>query len=458
MIANARLTAQIPTYYIFFKSVIHFLGDSEYVLRFVSAAASALSVLMIYFFSAKYINRGAGLFSAMLVATSTQIIWHAQEFRPYSLLLFLSLVGNLQFLKMYLIPIEREIFKKDILLYFLVCFLLSQLHQFGFFLVLMMTSILLGARRSLWFKPVFYVPSLIIVLLYAPWGLDLLKHLFIFENSFHDSIGMSFLEHLKQYFIFVTDAYHWLFLLPLTLLPGLFVFKSKVRPTVELKIWSYLMIWSFVPLLLFFGVEGVLKGSSFPLRHLMFALPGLFILVGWGAQVFLRNNVLLRLSVVCLLVFSLHQHVFVRLFYWTHNRLPSREIIADMHRHTNQTPLHLIAFEYWGDFKDYYLRDYAQNERIVFYQFEDLKYIYFENKLKNIPFRYVYSHYWKILDELLLQPEKKILIFINSKQQSRLNEWIEQQNEYQVLEVRNYLYSLYHLYVLEHKPEKSELE
>ncbi|MCC6453677.1 MAG: glycosyltransferase family 39 protein [Caldilineaceae bacterium] len=95
--------AHPPLYY----TLLHYwllLGDSEFVLRLSSALAGSLAVPLGYALAASLGGRRLALSTAWLIALSPLLVWYSQELRSYSLLLMLSLLAVLAFVRLLIRP------------------------------------------------------------------------------------------------------------------------------------------------------------------------------------------------------------------------------------------------------------------------------------------------------------------------------------------------------------------
>jgi len=114
VISEAAVGKHAPLYFIILHFWTGLLGISEVSLRAISAIFGVLSVCAIYWVGCSLYNRRVGLISSLLSAISLFHIYYSQEARPYSLLLFLSLLSFLFFIK---------ILKQDKKIYYL-CYLI----------------------------------------------------------------------------------------------------------------------------------------------------------------------------------------------------------------------------------------------------------------------------------------------------------------------------------------------
>lgn len=75
-----------PLYYILLHYCIRIFGDDLWALRILSAAASVLLLIPMYFFANRCFGRKAAEWAILLAACSTILIWYGQETRMYALL------------------------------------------------------------------------------------------------------------------------------------------------------------------------------------------------------------------------------------------------------------------------------------------------------------------------------------------------------------------------------------
>jgi uncharacterized membrane protein len=82
-----------PLYFL----LLHFwlqLGDTDFHLRLPSALFGTLSIAALYFMTAEMFDRRVGLLSALLLALSPMNLWHSQDARMYTLLVFATLSSS----------------------------------------------------------------------------------------------------------------------------------------------------------------------------------------------------------------------------------------------------------------------------------------------------------------------------------------------------------------------------
>lgn len=99
LIARLVATGRPPLYVVLAKAWADIFGTSEVGTRSLSAVLGILSVLLMYPVGEKLFNRQVGLIGALIMALSSFQVFYAQEFRYYSLVLLLTLLCVLFFLR-----------------------------------------------------------------------------------------------------------------------------------------------------------------------------------------------------------------------------------------------------------------------------------------------------------------------------------------------------------------------
>lgn len=92
-----------PLYYAFLSLWVQ-LGQSEGILRLSSALFGVLAIPLTYTLARGLASKGVSLAAAWLVALSPLLVWYSQEFRSYSLLVFLVLLAALAFVRLLTAP------------------------------------------------------------------------------------------------------------------------------------------------------------------------------------------------------------------------------------------------------------------------------------------------------------------------------------------------------------------
>jgi len=131
IIASAGTTQnQPPLYFIILHFWIALWGTGEVAVRSLSAVFGIVSILLIYQVGSTLFNRRVGLLGGFLSAISSYHIYYSQEVRCYSLLLLLSLLSYLFFIK--ILKTGRNWYYPC---YFMVTLLLGYTHLYSLFII-----------------------------------------------------------------------------------------------------------------------------------------------------------------------------------------------------------------------------------------------------------------------------------------------------------------------------------
>ncbi len=119
-----------PLYWLFLHVWVRILGNSEAALRSLSALFGMLAVGAIYAVGKELFERPLGLTAAFLSAISAFHVYYSQEARNYSLLLWLSVLSFLYFIR-----ILKKGRKAHYAAFVLVNILLGYTHIYGAFIL-----------------------------------------------------------------------------------------------------------------------------------------------------------------------------------------------------------------------------------------------------------------------------------------------------------------------------------
>ena len=119
-----------PLYWLLLHYWMGWFGSSEVAVRSLSAIFGIGSILVIYLVGRELFGQKIGLIASFLATISQFHIFYSQEARNYALLLFLSLLSYLFFIKI----LKRDR-KSYYLGYFLANLLLGYTHVYGLFII-----------------------------------------------------------------------------------------------------------------------------------------------------------------------------------------------------------------------------------------------------------------------------------------------------------------------------------
>jgi mannosyltransferase len=132
-----------PLYYILAWGWSRVFGDSEVGLRSFSALVGTLTVLVVYLAGRELLSRRAGIVAAYLAASSPLLVWHDQDARSYALLVLLSALSFLFFVRLLSAPTSA-----DATGFAMASILALATHYFAVFLIFSQVVWLLATSRT----------------------------------------------------------------------------------------------------------------------------------------------------------------------------------------------------------------------------------------------------------------------------------------------------------------------
>ena len=153
-----------PLYFYILKIWIDLFGNSEFSTRFLSALFSLLSIVFIFLASRRISDDKTALFTSLLFTISMISIWLAQEVRPYSQLIFLTVLSTYFLIQIF----QKEKKTTWYLLYFFSLTALVYTSYFSVFVIFFQFMAPLFAKRYKIFKWTLSI-QLISSLLLFPW-------------------------------------------------------------------------------------------------------------------------------------------------------------------------------------------------------------------------------------------------------------------------------------------------
>ncbi|MDA8218073.1 MAG: glycosyltransferase family 39 protein [Dehalococcoidales bacterium] len=274
-----------PVYYYVLHFWMQLAGNSEFSVRFVSVAAGVLAVCLLFNLARRLFTSGTGLAAAVLLAVAPLAVYYGQEARMYSLLLALTLLWTIVWLKL-LNDGEARTGRQSAILwgaYLLLALLCVYTHYFAFLLLafqgLWMVIVSVRRPRLLGRRLVGPVAT---VGLYIPWVLNMsFGQLESFRRGAEQPgldtiVWRMFDDFTLGHLAKVDEATRWPFLaiLALGLIYGLIGGK---RPRRGMAIAA---LYLLVP------VAGMLAMSTirpaYQARLMLLATPGLYLLLGLG--------------------------------------------------------------------------------------------------------------------------------------------------------------------------------
>jgi uncharacterized membrane protein len=280
-----------------------FFGDSEYVIRSLSALFSIASIPVLYMLAMRLFGVHAGLITISLVSVNAFFIEYAQEARGYSLVYFLVVLSSYLFVRVTEDPGD----KKTLYGYIIVSTLSVYSHLFA-------ALILLAQALSVPFLPAskFRIRQLLFANLLI--GVLLIPYAFLILTVGGEQISWVLKPSVSQLIDLLMDlsgdAGHVKYVTIVFLLPCsvtlVHAFVAFLRNKRSVDTWRYVFIILIlvVPILVSYGVS--FKKPVFLNRYLIVSLPGLIMLAGVGISLIKDKQfiVILLVLLMALLVRS----------------------------------------------------------------------------------------------------------------------------------------------------------
>lgn len=294
-----------PLYYY----LLHFwqaaFGISEAAVRSLSALVGTLTIPLMYLVGKALFSRLSGFLAAALVAASPLYIWYSQETRTYALLTFLGLVAAWFLLKMLT---ERSGRRRLYWVGLLVAAVGVSLSHMTGALLLVFFAVAFVIGWAAWIRRVAVLAEGVAVvgaftLLNVPWILLAAKNLGLYRGYWQGTLGIGgvvrrvFLSYWTGEILFSETANA---LLPafvavsvLTAAALLVAAFRRTGPPGELPLprgfaLLFPTLYTTLPMGLFIAL--FLNRPKFETRHLLFASPGFFLIVGAGLAVLLSGR------------------------------------------------------------------------------------------------------------------------------------------------------------------------
>lgn len=295
-----------PLYYY----LLHFwqaaFGTSEAAVRSLSALAGTLTIPAIYAVGRMLFGCLAGFLAAALVAASPLYIWYSQETRTYAQLTFLGLVAAWLLLKVLTEQGARRRRWYWVGLLFAAAGV-SLSHMTGVLLLAVLAvAFVLGWVAWIRRPPVLVEGLAVTVafaLLHVPWVALALKNLGMYRGYWVGTLGVvgvvrrAFLSYWTGETVFsqTADALLPAFIAATTLaaaalLAGVLRRSAPLDESL-LPRWFALLfpaLYTALPVALFIAL--FLNRPKFETRHLLFASPGMFLILGGGLAVLMGGR------------------------------------------------------------------------------------------------------------------------------------------------------------------------
>lgn len=339
-----------PGYQVLLFFIVKVFGATETTLRFPSALAGVVTVLLIYSFGKTLFNSRTALFAAGMLAVSPMHIWLSQEARPYSILIMLTVMIADLILR-YTSCKNRRRRKAILALIALNVILLSYLHYFGLLVsALAGIALLAYSIRRKQDRIAIAISLAIPVVAYLPWIPVMISQ--SANGSYIANPDMMSLVYLFIEYMGWSKPLLLVFVVLLTL-PVLMLLRKKFTYSSEVLTLVY---WIAAPIIVSFVVS-LLLNPIFTNRNMMIALPAVILLQAFCISEGIPNARIGNAIWVLLVFLMIGQLICVRKHYTEPHRNQFREVAYYVAEQVDESENTVILSSAWNtEYFDYYFR------------------------------------------------------------------------------------------------------
>ena len=269
----------VPLYHVLLHYWRSFLGEGIEVARLFSLLFFVLSIPAIYALGKRSYSVPAGLLAALLLAVSPFMNWYANEIRMYTLFVFIVIVNQYLFVRLF----QDEKPRDTIWALYALSAILGVFAHYFFFLNLLAQAVFYFLRRQL-FPPQslhrFGISAVLVLASFAPWvWYVLFRGLIGFQEPllFPPSAVNLFSAFSEFLFGFQSTALNTIFLSswPIAVILALVALGRRQRFSPQTEYFGLTVLVSFSVAF----VVSYLIAPVFLSRYLAFTLPSFYLLV-----------------------------------------------------------------------------------------------------------------------------------------------------------------------------------
>ena len=273
-----QAAGQSPFYNLVVKTATSLLSHGPFQLRLPSLVFGIATLTIVYPLAVRILqNQQAAVTSVVIFVLSERLIYYAQNARPYSLSVFLTMLSFYCFLGVMQTPRTKTIFS-----FVMVTTLLIYSHLVFLLVVVVQAVYLIWARN--WreiISKTWFVSFFAIAVLCIPIGLQLLG-LYQTRHTLNwlPYVGQS--NMLVESLLILFSVCHPLVFVP-TLVALVFVgYASREHRNSSQKDGLRLLwCWLLTPVFLFGATPLIIGMTFFHARYFLFAFPAAFFLLAW---------------------------------------------------------------------------------------------------------------------------------------------------------------------------------
>jgi mannosyltransferase len=430
--SGVRPDVHPPGFHILLYFVEKYIGNSESALRFPSAIAGILSILVIFLLGTRLYSYKEGIISSILIALLWCPIYYSQEARAYSLMLLFTLLATYFWLLIIeALDEEPKLPIYSITGYIISSIILCYLHYFGLYLIALQ-----GFFASLYF--LLKRKKLIqIIFLYFIIASSYIPFLPIFWEQLHRAAVWipkptiaAFLYYLKflfnNSFVLLSIVLILFFIL---LYVDIILFAQlkndrKKRASV-LSSDVFLLLWLVVPFSGIF-IKSIFSSSLYSDRNLIISLPAAYLLLSRSITQFNLSSVKFTATSLVITCFLLFHLIYSMNYYSKPHKEQFREaadyIVEKDQAYKNSL---IVGWAWSKSYFDYYFQRMGFNGKVDILAGEknDISPLYNEIRLKCPEYIwYISAH--RVPDNLFVNSLNKELTLVDQKQFLGAKVWL----------------------------------
>ncbi len=294
----------------FYHSILHywqiFLGNEVAVARILSLIFFVLTIPAVYLLGKITYGEKIGIFAALLVTISPFLNWYGNEIRMYSLFVFLTVLNQYFFVRLYKNRKEGALIW---LLYSMTAILGSFTHYFFLFQILAQ-AMFYFSHKNLFNAKSFKRFAIIISILLVVMG-GWFYYVFSLDNigfsrpKLDEPTTYNLFDTMSQFiFGFQSDHFNAL-IIALWPLSVLLAFLTLGKNTKISHDTFYLFISILIPITFSFIISITIQ-PLYLTRYLIFTIPSLYLFLGWVFSTYPpRAGQVARIAIAAVMVLTL---------------------------------------------------------------------------------------------------------------------------------------------------------
>lgn len=335
-------------YFVLLSQWVKMVGDSEFSLRFLSAAVDTGSILVMFLLGSLLFGRKVGLLSSLLLATTMLQVVYAQEARPYALFGFLALLAT------YLLFLYSQYHTKNKrksswfgLLYILTMGISLYVNYMAFFLFLIHALIIVFWIRNKSIIHDFLPAAAVSFLLFIPAVPTLYKQATLRQPILQEMFSA---KGLPDFFAMLGIGVYILPLSLLLVLAGIVLWKRTVllAPMQDLLAKRYVPLFFIMILIVgmalhIFFLEQTLRSFAL-IRHSFFGMLAIYLGLAKGIDFISKK----RIQILALLLLLLFNAGTLYAYYHTTTKAPWPEVVSLIGHQSPEEGKGMILFDRTG--------------------------------------------------------------------------------------------------------------